>query len=151
MAKRVIAFALVLMTLALSGCGRGKTTIVYLDKDDDSDIKAPPAAPVEEEPVEITELLPPPELAAAPAAKAPTDQETESEPDTTAPADNDAQPEPESEPTEYDYVLNTNSKKFHYPDCSSVGKMKDKNKGYHTGTRDELIDMGYTPCGSCKP
>ena len=50
-----------------------------------------------------------------------------------------------------DYVLNTNTKKFHYPYCSSVKKMKDKNKGYHTGTRDEVIAMGYDPCGNCHP
>lgn len=50
-----------------------------------------------------------------------------------------------------DYVLNTNSKKFHYPSCKSVKKMKDKNKREFTGTRDEVIDMGYDPCGNCNP
>lgn len=50
-----------------------------------------------------------------------------------------------------DYILNTNTKKFHYTYCSSVKKMKDKNKGYHTGTRDEVIAMGYDPCGNCHP
>lgn len=51
----------------------------------------------------------------------------------------------------HDYVLNTNSHKFHEPDCSSVGQMKDSNKKYFTGTREEVIEMGYDPCGNCKP
>jgi len=50
-----------------------------------------------------------------------------------------------------DYVLNTNTKKFHYPSCGSVKKMKDKNKREYTGTRDEVIGMGYDPCGNCHP
>lgn len=49
------------------------------------------------------------------------------------------------------YVLNTNTKKFHYPSCSSVKQIKDKNRDEYTGTRDELIDMGYSPCGRCHP
>lgn len=50
-----------------------------------------------------------------------------------------------------DYILNTNSKKFHYPSCPSVSKMKDKNKQAFTGSRDEVIAMGYDPCGQCNP
>ena len=50
-----------------------------------------------------------------------------------------------------DYVINTNTKKFHYPSCSSVNKMKEKNKQEFTGTRDELISLGYSPCGNCHP
>ena len=49
------------------------------------------------------------------------------------------------------YILNTGSKKFHDPYCVSVDQMSDKNKVTFTGTRDELIDMGYSPCGNCKP
>ncbi|MCC8028976.1 MAG: DNA/RNA non-specific endonuclease [Lachnospiraceae bacterium] len=49
------------------------------------------------------------------------------------------------------YILNTNTKKFHYPDCSSVSKMKDENKKEFTGTRDEAISQGYDPCGNCRP
>lgn len=52
---------------------------------------------------------------------------------------------------ECDYVLNTNTKKFHYPSCGSVQDMKDKNKEYYTGDRQALIDRGYSPCGRCKP
>ena len=49
------------------------------------------------------------------------------------------------------YVLNTNSKKFHYPGCASVSKMKAKNRLDFTGTRDEVISMGYEPCQICSP
>lgn len=49
------------------------------------------------------------------------------------------------------YVLNTNTMKSHYADCSSAQKISDKNKGYYTGSRTELIQMGYSPCGICKP
>lgn len=49
------------------------------------------------------------------------------------------------------YILNNNTKKFHYPSCSSIKTMSEKNKGYHTGSRDELIAKGYSPCGRCHP
>lgn len=49
------------------------------------------------------------------------------------------------------YILNTNTKKFHYPNCSSVGEMKDKNKWERTCTREEIIDDGYVPCKRCNP
>lgn len=50
-----------------------------------------------------------------------------------------------------DYVANTNTKKFHYPSCDSVKKMKESNKMYFTGSRDDLISQGYDPCKSCHP
>ena len=49
------------------------------------------------------------------------------------------------------YVLNTNPKKFHYPDCKSVKQMKDKNKLIEETTREDLIKRGYDPCGNCNP
>ena len=54
-------------------------------------------------------------------------------------------------PVGTDYILNLNSKKFHYPSCKSVKQMKEANKGYYTGTRDEVIAKGYSPCGNCDP
>lgn len=54
-------------------------------------------------------------------------------------------------PAGTEYVLNTNTLIFHCPDCKSVKKMKDKNKQYFTGTREEVLSMGYSPCGNCKP
>lgn len=49
------------------------------------------------------------------------------------------------------YVLNTNTKKFHYPHCSSVKQMADKNRQDATLNREEIIAQGYTPCGRCNP
>lgn len=49
------------------------------------------------------------------------------------------------------YVLNTNTKKFHYLWCTSVSQIKEKNRSDVTGTRDEIISRGYTSCGKCKP
>lgn len=56
-----------------------------------------------------------------------------------------------SESSEVTYILNTNSHKFHDPSCSSVDQMSDSNKEEFTGTRDEVIAMGYEPCGRCNP
>lgn len=50
-----------------------------------------------------------------------------------------------------DYILNTNTKRFHYPDCDSVKDMKEKNKQAVNAVRDELIEEGYVPCGVCNP
>ncbi len=56
-----------------------------------------------------------------------------------------------SQSTRKTYVLNTNSKTFHKPDCGSVGKIKDSNKQTFVGTREEAIKNGYSPCKSCNP
>lgn len=52
---------------------------------------------------------------------------------------------------EMDYILNKNSKVFHYPGCKSVKRMKESNKIYFTGTREEVIGKGYDPCQNCNP
>lgn len=49
------------------------------------------------------------------------------------------------------YVLNTGNFKFHLPTCSSAQTIKAENKQTYTGSRDALIEQGYTPCGRCKP
>lgn len=49
------------------------------------------------------------------------------------------------------YVLNISNGKFHLPDCDSVKKMKIENKQTMKCKRSELINAGYSPCGSCKP
>ena len=49
------------------------------------------------------------------------------------------------------YVLNVNTMRFHYEYCPSVNQMNPKNKVIEVTTRDELIESGYTPCGSCRP
>ena len=55
----------------------------------------------------------------------------------------------EEDGTTIAYVLNTNTKKFHDPDCYSVEQMKDKNKLVEETTREALIERGYDPCGNC--
>ena len=62
-------------------------------------------------------------------------------------------PEPSvpQESQETTYVLNTNTMKFHYPSCSSVDQMKEKNKEIYTGSREDVINMGYVPCKRCNP
>ena len=54
-------------------------------------------------------------------------------------------------PSANSYILNTNTKKFHYPSCSSAAKMSAKNKMEFNGTRDEVIAQGYEACKKCCP
>lgn len=49
------------------------------------------------------------------------------------------------------YILNTNTKKFHKESCNSAKSMDASNKKIYTGSRQEIIDMGYEACGVCKP
>lgn len=65
-------------------------------------------------------------------------------------AKEEAEPD-EQEVESRDYILNKNSKKIHYPSCSAVKKMADKNKQEYIGTVQELKEMGYSPCGICRP
>ena len=48
-----------------------------------------------------------------------------------------------------EYILNTNTKKFHLPTCSSVNSMSEKNKQIVNGTIDDIKGQGYTPCSRC--
>ena len=57
----------------------------------------------------------------------------------------------QADPAVREYVLNTNSHKFHYPDCTSVEKMSERNKLVRTDTRDAIIADGYEPCRICNP
>ncbi len=60
-------------------------------------------------------------------------------------------PTPEPVPSGDYYVLNTSSKKFHDPDCGSAAKINSENKDYYTGSAEDLIKKGYSPCGNCEP
>lgn len=57
----------------------------------------------------------------------------------------------DSDGQEVTLVLNTNTKKFHLPACSSVTDMKEEYRQEYTGSRDLLTAQGYSPCGRCKP
>lgn len=61
----------------------------------------------------------------------------------------DSQSSPENE--EAVYIINTNTRRFHLPSCSSVKEMKESNRENFTGSREELIEEGYIPCGKCRP
>lgn len=61
------------------------------------------------------------------------------------------EPIQEQTPISTDYILNTNTKKFHYAYCSSVNQMAEKNKQPYSGNRDDIIAMGYEPCKKCNP
>ena len=50
-----------------------------------------------------------------------------------------------------DYVLNMNTHKIHCPDCPSVPTILEKNRLYYSGSLDELLEQGYSPCGRCRP
>ena len=49
------------------------------------------------------------------------------------------------------YVLNTNSKKFHLPNCTAALRISESNRQETNDDREALIDKGYSPCGICKP
>ena len=49
------------------------------------------------------------------------------------------------------YILNTSTKKIHLPDCRSAAAISPENRKEYTGTIDELLAMGYSPCGNCHP
>lgn len=65
------------------------------------------------------------------------------QPETQSPA--------ETQPQGQTYVLNTNTHKFHNPSCSSVKQIKDGNRQDYTGSRSDVIAMGYDPCKRCNP
>lgn len=70
-----------------------------------------------------------------------TTEPPQTEPPTNAPV----------EVVTHDYVLNTNTKKFHYPTCSSAKDIKASNRSDYNGSRDDVINQGYKPCGRCHP
>lgn len=62
-----------------------------------------------------------------------------------------AAPTPTPERPQVTYVLNTNTYRFHRPSCPSVDEMNQRNRRDFYGTREELIEMNYRPCGRCDP
>lgn len=63
----------------------------------------------------------------------------------TTPADGEME-------TEHIYcILNTSSKKFHDPTCSSVAKIGENNRSEYRGKREDLLTRGYEPCKICNP
>ena len=52
---------------------------------------------------------------------------------------------------EMTYVLNTGTKKIHYPDCSAAKKVSDTTRQEYKGSVSALVAQGYSRCGICKP
>lgn len=50
-----------------------------------------------------------------------------------------------------EYVLNTKTMKIHFKDCPSVEDIQPENKESFNGTKNYLLENGYTSCGRCKP
>lgn len=57
--------------------------------------------------------------------------------------------EKETNTGEKEYVLNTNTLKFHLPSCNQVNKIKQSNKEIYNGSYEELTGDGYEPCKIC--
>lgn len=86
-----------------------------------------------------------------------TTESTTTAAETTTAATEPPAPAQEETPAEqpaanvFTYVINTGSGIFHYPSCSSAKRISDANRSEYTGTRDDLIAQGYSPCGNCDP
>lgn len=150
MKKTIILLIIAMTVVMVSLCG-----CTY--DPDDSSTDVPQISTEKPKPVKVT---PPsttteaPEPTAAPeTTEAPESTEATTTPTTTS------TPETTTEATttkaetkaELDYVLNTNTMKFHNPSCNSVSDIKDKNREDYHGTRDDVVARGFSPCGRCKP
>jgi hypothetical protein len=58
---------------------------------------------------------------------------------------------PDPVPPAVVWVLNTGTKKIHYPDCRFVPQIKEGNRAESGKTVAELEDEGFDACGICKP
>lgn len=143
----------ILLVVPLTACGKdlepaSTTAVTTEETTEETTVPTETTAAVETTlPPETTVLTEPTTVSTTEAVTEPTEIPTTVE-ETTEPSE-------ETETTEntntQDYILNKNSKKFHHPTCSSVDSMKESNKEYYTGTRDDLIARGYSPCGRCDP
>lgn len=107
------------------------------------------------EPVTTPDPEPEPEPEPTPDPEPVVTPEPEPEPDpapvVTTPVETTPDPEPEQTTTvSASYIGNKNSYVFHKSTCSSVDKMKDKNK-VPLSSRDEAISRGFDPCERCNP
>lgn len=50
---------------------------------------------------------------------------------------------------EKQYILNTNTKKYHIPGCDAINDIAENNRVEYTGTSDLLEAEGYTACKRC--
>ena len=57
----------------------------------------------------------------------------------------------EPEPVSQTWILNTHTRKIHYPDCRAVARMAAKNKAESSESVAALEAQGYEPCKICHP
>lgn len=69
----------------------------------------------------------------------------------TPKAETTSKPSPAAPEKSQSFILNTNTKKAHLPGCSAIKTMKESNKQSFSGTPQQLIDKGYSPCKKCHP
>lgn len=67
---------------------------------------------------------------------------TESEDALTVPGDS---------ASDVDYIINIKGKKFHLGSCKQAQDIRQDNRKLFSGSREELLEQGYTPAGCCKP
>ena len=160
--------------LILCGCAARKPVTIQLEEPES---RAHPAAAAQEEHVQAAPEEPMVEAEEPEAAPEPEPQQQEEtapgqgeEGPETVPAEDSQTVEPvplevetgpeepedrslpaASEEQAQDYVLNTNTKKFHYPDCSSVSDMKPENRQDVHEDRESILARGFVPCKRCKP
>lgn len=156
--KKLKTLGIIVLVMLILGAIGGR------DKDESEPVNARTMAAVSTAQPSLTpRVTPKPTLAAtatpepeqAPVLAIEETPATAADPGTRAPdptADPAVQtPAPTKDPAVQTYVLNTNTLKFHYPSCSSVSDMKESNKWVYEGTREEILEMGYSPCGRCHP
>lgn len=145
----LVLVAMALLLGLLAACGDAEPTVTIETAKPAATVKPTPAPKPTATPKPSPTPKPTPEptpepplqtLGPAPAEEAPA-------PDRAAPA---ADPTPAPAP-ERDYVINTNTGKFHTPTCSSVKDIKPGNRSDVHMTREAVIAQGWQPCGKCKP
>ena len=156
--RRIVSFLLsaVWCLMLFAGCGK-TTTVRLVDIEDTATASATETQREQTDPETlgtapsgVKETTPPEETIDK--REAPVPETVQPEEQTSA--SSEAYPTPiteEAETAGQSYVLNISSKKIHFPGCSAVKKMADKNKQAYTGTVAELEGMGYSPCGICRP
>lgn len=58
---------------------------------------------------------------------------------------------PEMSAEDFDYILNIHTMKFHLPGCKYVNDISDRNRRGYNGSAEALENVGFKPCGGCRP
>lgn len=63
----------------------------------------------------------------------------------------DSSDQPLDIPDGVTYILNKNTMRFHRTGCKGARTIRERNREWFYGTREEAVDAGYIPCGICEP